>query len=580
MAQESERAAWPARAWLLTALGAAVGLTIHLLSRNGHFFSDGTAEPWRYALATGLAGGALFFALGIERGAVLKAALFALVCGLVIGAVFLCNGPPSTWNGADGWRLVCAAIAAAVASPFFQALRDEGALRFRYTAVHDHAWGNVVIGFAAWVFVGVVWLLAFLLAALFGLIGIDALRKLLETEWFEFVLTGGALLGAVGLLRDRDRVVAALRRVATAIMAVLAPVLGAGLLIFLLSLPFTGLAPLWSATKATTPILLGCIAAALVLANAAIGDSPEEEAKLPPLRWGALALGFAILPLAVIAAVSTGLRIHQYGLTPARLWALVFVAFAAAYGIAYWVALARRRLGWAEPARLANLNLALGIMAVALILSTPLIGFGVISAHDQEARIASGRTPPEKADWRALAFDFGPAGRRAVERLSRPNVAPAIRKSALAALAAKDRYSFEPVDEKPKKRAELLAHMVILPKPVPVPPDIIDALAAWGGCGTQGGYRCVLLYTPNDTVIPYLSTNCGGDATDDCMRGSGVIRWTGQGWQAGLNYPTESSDPDRARKVREGIASNKIEVRKVDRHQIFIGGVPVGDVFE
>src|SRR3546814_18479833 len=71
---------------------------------------------------------------------------------------------------------------------------------------------------------------------MFHLIGIDLIRDLLNGEWFGWMLAGEAFGGAVGLLRERDRLVATLQRLVMIVLAVLAPVLAAALVIFLLSL--------------------------------------------------------------------------------------------------------------------------------------------------------------------------------------------------------------------------------------------------------------------------------------------------------------------------------------------------------
>mgnify|MGYP003451648484 FL=1 len=295
--------AWPLRSLLLAVVGAAVALAVQQLvavapggppTGNAHL-----------ALATLLAVGGVAFGFVVERTRLHWSLGFAAAAGTVIAAVVY-------WNGGggypDNWRLVCAALTVAIAAPLFQAWRDArapGAPRFAlaYPAVHDHAWTNVLLFLAALLFVLIVWLLMFLLSALFNLIGIDALEKLLRNDQFGALLVGGAFGGAVGLLRDRSAVLSTLQRVVMTILSVLAPVLAAGLLLFLLALPFTGLAPLWQATKSTTPILLSCIIGALLLINAVIGDRPEEVSRLALLRWAAAVLALAMLPLAAIAAV-------------------------------------------------------------------------------------------------------------------------------------------------------------------------------------------------------------------------------------------------------------------------------------
>ena len=76
-----------------------------------------------------------------------------------------------------------------------------------------------------------------------------------------------------------------------------------------------------------------------------------------------------IAAIALVVGIVVGLRIGQYGLTPDRLWAIIFVSIAFAYGAAYLYALVRRRQRWSELARPINLYLALGLCGLAFLLS-------------------------------------------------------------------------------------------------------------------------------------------------------------------------------------------------------------------
>lgn len=211
---------------------------------------------------------------------------------------------------------------------------------------------------AGWAFVAVVWVMAILLGKVFKLIGLDLLDVLLGRMWMILALTGAALGAGIAMLRERAQILALMQRVVTTILAVLANLLALGLVVFLAAIPITGPDPLWSATRSTSPILLGCIIGALCLINAVIGEEPSHEARSPLLRASVGALGLRTLPLALIATLSTGIRIHQYGLTPDRLRAAVFAAIACAYGLAYGFTLAHRRMGAAAYLRAANLRLA------------------------------------------------------------------------------------------------------------------------------------------------------------------------------------------------------------------------------
>ena len=106
------------------------------------------------------------------------------------------------------------------------------------------------------------------------------------------------------------------------------------------------------------------------------------------MRVAALVLAAVILPLAVFAAVSMGLRLGQYGFAPERLWGLVAIVVACVYGLAYWLALVRgRKSGWAGYVRQANFHLGLFVCGLALLLALPILDFGAISARNQVARL-------------------------------------------------------------------------------------------------------------------------------------------------------------------------------------------------
>ena len=63
----------------------------------------------------------------------------------------------------------------------------------------------MVLWCACWVFVAIVFALAWLLALLFDLIKIDFLKELLEKDWFWRSLIGLAFGAALGLLREHVR---------------------------------------------------------------------------------------------------------------------------------------------------------------------------------------------------------------------------------------------------------------------------------------------------------------------------------------------------------------------------------------
>jgi hypothetical protein len=590
---EQQEGGWRLRPAILATLGLVAAVVVQQLGDPDRSAYAGYEQlpVWRIALALAVGSGAVALGFALERVRILWTIGFALLIALVTGGIYYECGGGNGWNWFGDWRYGSLFLAIAIAVPLFQTARDEGGLKFPYADVHGHAWTNVVLWFACWIFTGVVLLLVWLLASLFDLIGMHFLSKLLRHGWFYAGLIGAAFGGGLGLLRERDRVVRLLQRVVTAVLAVLAPVLAVGLVVFLVSLPFTGLAALWDATKATTPILLSCVIGALILANAVIGNGADEEIGNPVLRWSALALAAAALPLCVIAAVATGLRIGQYGFTPDRLWALAFVVLATAYGVAYLGALIRGRQGWAGQLRAANLRMAFVVAGVSLVLATPLVSFNALATRDQVARLKSGRTPSDKFDWAALAFDFGAPGKAALAELAQ-STDPKVAAQAKSATNKDSRWQVANVTREANARGALPARLHVVPVTVPVPSDLVDQLTNYQACGSNTKERCLLLYSPGAREAIALLESCVDDGRAvDSRYGSIEIlsvaacdgaryRLTGDKWTFVDGDARHPLDATQRAALKTGLAGNKVEIRTVPSRQLFIGGVPVGQPFE
>ncbi|HEY0148510.1 MAG TPA: DUF4153 domain-containing protein [Allosphingosinicella sp.] len=553
----ADHGTWPARALYLAVLGAAFGFPFSKLVERPERVLD-------IAVAAALAVSGVVFALSLERLRWHWSAVFAVFAGSVAGFVGYWNGSPGDWGSDEGWHFASAIAAAVIAVPLFQAARDAGGPRFAPAAVHAHAWTNAILGAVAGAFVGATMLMTVLLSELFALIGLDFLRELMQRGWFLGTLACAALGAAVGLLRDRDAVMDTVQRVVRAILSVLAPLLALGLVFFVLALPFTGLDALWEQTKSTTPILLACVFGAVLLVNAVAGNSLEEEARAPALRWAAIALAAVALPLTVVAAVSTAKRIGQYGFTPDRLWAAVFIAVAAAFALSYLAALLRKRGGWMERVRGFNVRLVAGICLLALFLALPIVSFGALSTRDQLARLESGKVAPDKFDWAALRFDFGPAGRRALDRMA---ASGAYRTFAAEALKARHRYDLYEPDV-----ATLPPPKVVVDGGAAIAPDLLDAIARTRRCaGTRDRCRVVTPAPEQAVLLSAVCDTCAPSALVFERRPDG--RWAQLGARVDETGPEESLDPSVQ-------ASGKVEIRTVPKRQVFVDGKPVGEIFD
>ncbi len=404
-----------ARPWLLGLLGGAAGLIIHILLEG-----PGSDTGWRVAGASFVFFGAIALGLTLSLRRPLEAAIFSGVLGLTMGGIAWHLMSAGRSVAQPEYAFAAGVFASLLAVPLFEAGFHRHWLATPYARAHAHAWTDVISGLCAAVFTLVAWLWLGLVDALLSLVDITLVGSLIQEGWFGASYTGAAFGTSLGLLRNNLRAIGALQNVVMLVLSLLALPFAAALMIFLVALLVTGGDALWQATDSATPILLACAAGAFLLANSVIRDDEETSSSSRTMLAAALVLALGILPLASFSALSMGMRIGQYGLAPERLWALVAIGVALAFGLAYWVAAVRGRLAaWRDRLRDANLRLAAGVALLALILALPLFDFGAISARNQLARLQVGKVGADAFDYYALKWEFGAAGREALTTLAR-----------------------------------------------------------------------------------------------------------------------------------------------------------------
>src|SRR5262249_25527016 len=145
----------------------------------------------------------------------------------------------------------------------------------KYSTHFDIAWKMAVQLALGGAFVGAFWALLWLGAGLFALIKLEFFRKLIEHPWFAIPITALVAASALHLTDIRPVLVRGVRTLALTLLSWLLPVISLIVTGFLVSLPFTGLAPLWSFGHASA-LLLVAAAALIVLINAAYQDGDAE----------------------------------------------------------------------------------------------------------------------------------------------------------------------------------------------------------------------------------------------------------------------------------------------------------------
>lgn len=404
------------------AVGLAQGIVLYLLLRA----TEGGSASWSQrhpdlfapALLTAL------FLPAVLLSGVGKLRLWVYgVWSLIAGAALALLAWHDIARQADGDReatfplFVFAAAALFIAHHLIVPADRERRLAASYPAYFDAAWMAGVQGVLSIGFAGAFWVLLFLGAALFKIIGLSFLSDLLDKGWFTLPLTGLAFATAVHLTDVRDGLIRGVRTVALMLLSWLLLVITVLVGGFLVALPFTGLDGLWE-TGSATALVLSAAAALIVLINTAYQDGRPDHRPPAVLRYGVRVASALIAPLMGLAFWGLALRIGQHGLTPDRIIALACAVVGAVYAVGYLIA-AVRPGGWMRP--LETTNVAAGVLAVAAVLAlfSPLLDPARLSVADQVARLERGAVKPQDFDFDFLRFDSGKAGLAALDRLMR-----------------------------------------------------------------------------------------------------------------------------------------------------------------
>lgn len=544
---ERGEAEWSLRPWLIAGLFGLAGLLIHFAT-DGH-----DDDSVRVALAAFLLFGAVAAGFTLEPGRWKAPSLFAVLIGVIIAGL--------AWRAVrygeslpdEEYGFAAGVVASALALPLFQSGFHRTRLRTPYPEVFHHVWTDAISAAGTLAFTGLSWLVLLILSELFHLLKIDLLRDAMGEGWFGWTFSGLAAGAALGTLRNQLKVLGTLQTVVLLVASLLAVPVAAGLVVFLLASAVSGPQVLWDATRSATPVLLMCAAGAFVLTNAVLRGANEAMSGSRALRLAAWGLAATILPLAVFASVSMGVRLDQYGLAPERLWGLVAIVVACVCGVGYWASLLRGRKGeWPQRLREATFHLGLVVCALAVLLALPVLDFGAISTRNQLARLESGKVSVEDFDYAALKWDFGEAGLRALRRMADGDNAK-VAELAQAALAQTQRsYGFA----RPARAADEI-DVRVQPDDPQLKRLVVDHLRA-------NPWQC------QDACVALDLGEQRGRRRVAIVQSSGyrVITFGGEG--AGVEEPEVAA---AALPIRDGTV---VEIREVPTRYIFVDGKPVG----
>ncbi len=289
-------------------------------------------------------------------------------------------------------------------------------LPLTYEQLFTYSWRNFLVTLLAGAFVLVVSGLFALWGGLFSLIGIDFFVTLFSKDWFLHPILAVAFGIAVFIFRNLTGVIDNITSLLSGMMRLLLPLVLVIMTLFIATLPFTGLAPLWE-TGRGTGLLIWLNAVTLFFANAVYQTG--RDLPYPSLAHRLVSLGTALLPIiSALALYGLWLRIDQYGWSVDRCWAFAITILLGMFSCGYLWAIIRRRFNWI--AGLARVNITMGwvVALVMLLANTPVLDFRSISVASQLNRVESGEIELAELDFVYLKRQLARPGYLARQKLA------------------------------------------------------------------------------------------------------------------------------------------------------------------
>ena len=314
-----------------------------------------------------------------------------------------------------GWRLLLMAM---LALPWIQYSLHVSREQARYPHFYRQLWLNALTLLIVFVANGLFWLVLLLWSEMFKLVGIPFFSTLFfDTDWFGYVAFGLITALAVVLARTQSRLVTAVQKLLTFIATGLLPLVALLALMFILTLPFTGLEAISQRVSAAG--LMSTLTLLLLLLMAIVREPQKEALPYPGALRYLIKCALAVTPIyTLIAGWALWVRIQQYGWTPERLYGVLVVVVLLVWSFGYLASILRRGRNPLELQGPVILGVSLLALGLLVLLSSPVIDAWRISVNSHMGLYHSGKIKPDQVSLYMLDHS-GKPGRAALEVLQK-----------------------------------------------------------------------------------------------------------------------------------------------------------------
>lgn len=459
------------------------GLSLYLLHQSISFdFWPSNQPQWLFCFYTLALVAPVTLLLSLEKGLELKLILRLGAFALVAAALGFYAGLQAIPLQQISYQPVLFAfifsmlLASFKALLYIQQLSTGSALS--YSALFLYSWRNFLTLGLSVLFTLAVWAVFMLWAALFKVIQIDFFDDLFAKQWFYYPTLSLAFAFGIIIFRNQAGVIDTITRIQQALMKFLLVILALVSVLFMLALPFTGLTPLWETGHGSLLIL--CLQALMLFFLNAVYQADADSRPYPLWLHRAIYAAVALLPIySLIACYGLMLRVEQYGWSVSRCWGLLLWAILALFSVGYLWGILKKRDLWLQHLSWINVRMGLVLLAVMLLVNSPLIDFRKITVQSQLARLEDGRTLLADVDLHYFRYELAKPGYDALQQLKTQysNTDPAL-VLRINTLYSQDWLSDKKPNNSNEQEQQLLTALK-LPKEMILPPGLEKALFAW-----------------------------------------------------------------------------------------------------
>lgn len=406
----------PASLLILVAL--VQGLLLLLLHQAMEFKFWPHSEPaWLFSFYSMVFTGPIMLLLGLTQGKLLEFGKWVLPFTLLVGVLGFYVGSQATPLIYIRYESLLFAFVLTLGIAVFKTLMYTQQFisgePFNYSNLFRWSWRNFLTLALAMLFALCVWGVLMLWALLFKAIKINLFWDLFTEAWFYYPALALAHGFGVLMFRRLSHVIDIITRLQQALMKFLLVLLILVSILFLGGLLIAGLQPLWD--SGGSYLILWMQALMLFFLNAVYQDDAAER---PYHRWvhRFIYIGVALLPIySAISLYGLMLRVDQYGWSVARCWGILIWLMLALFSLGYLWGIARYRDNWLQQLSRVNVTMGLVLLALMLLVNSPLLDFRKISVASQLQRLDSGRVKLEDFDLSYFRFHLARPGYLALQ---------------------------------------------------------------------------------------------------------------------------------------------------------------------